>query len=1664
MIGPMKTTILRRLTASALSAHSRLTRTQLPVRNAFSENALSQLTHASGTTDSHVTTRFTPSLSPAPRDKQERDEWDQSDADFSTRYDQAYARLHRPIDWRQPSVPRPTTFKVMSWNIRGVGTTTATLVETIDKNDLDLVMLQELSTQYPKRFSTVPLQGYYFYGDARHKTGFYVRESIRHHHIPIPLHINPLIHEDTLWATAVLVPVQIGQRQKQLLFLNIYRSPNGKHRFDQIDSYIRHCTEYARSTLGLRIDGHLISGDFNASHTLWGARFHTEKSRQYGRQLSQYVADSRYQILNDGSPTRAIMDKRGLKLSWLDVTFASPLVADHTDWRCIQLDHQSDHYQIHIDLHSCVMNRIQPDYGPAEKHWKFTKCRKKWKLFQDLLRSEWHAVRDTIDVLGGQAVTEDASDQLSTLFQRCFTRSATSAFGTTSGNDRGWHKWIGREAQAASLDYHDYYRRYRAQDHHTRAETMKLKALRRRRNRVMKNHKASFLQRHFTKHKLQGREGWQIAAEVRNLNEHRGRQLPDLTNPQTGNTATSTVDKAEMMNAYYHRFDNVARHPASWCWRSDRVITAPTDYPPPREDRFFEHAVQAQPPLLRMRPQRHGDSLSGVNDVESLHSRFRAIVAKHTKGRWKRAKKDHAHYLTMLNSRISRAEIRRALTSFGNNKASGSDNLKIEFFKKGGETVLDMLETVFNIFFLKWNHIPRQFKERWITPIIKAKKKGTIPKELRPVSLTSYVAKIWEKIMVYRLSTYVIRLQLLSRCHFAYLSGRSTQDAFVYLVDRLQRSINRRIDAHCIFFDMTSAFDTVRLPQLLWKLEHEYFISGPFLLTLASFLSERQGRVKINGIFSDWRPDIIGVPQGGGLSPIIFIIYLDNLSLVETLQGVKISIYSDDLTIFTTPASGVDKKCALQEALLFVQWYTEQHGVLINHGKTNYKIFSHRKRDKPGTPHACCKRDVPFDLFLSGSLTDFLLERAGHPVASPTPDRILQEVSDTIRYLGYWLDDQLNFSDHLEILMDKIERRYYSMARNLRTLWHIQGDIVWHIIDACILSLFDYSALIWLMLTKTQQEVLTRLYNRMIHRVFNGTRGTNLIHEQHQCYALSLDRRMKGICSQYFTRLLRAPRSSMIYSEVDMFWWVPITEWCRLGRAPVTRNLRGKASWRDTLDDQTEVCYVASELKDTVIWRLIDNACTNRNDDFMHCLSVEQYTDIPHQISYTMDLTRPWIHDGLVDIPFTDDWSSRCLQRTPKHNDILLFTDGSVKDRIGGFGYHAITQHKYHGLLREHHYDRADYRDIVQRTDCFVPDYEGELSKRCSIDFAEAIAAREGLQAVLKKLRAESVRCDSWSRDRDARDLGVAALLGITGVRLILDSQVVLNWIAGLYRIRNPVMKEIIEDIHWAIKEIEGENPGVQVTYQWTKSHDDGPVGPVTSGNFQADYRAGRAMDRLYTDRKATGIGGDWEYYNIKAALAQDLVPFHEQQQDALIASVMKTTYGTVLHSKFMRDTTEESRKTKRIVDGYKWDKTLYDEMSHFSRDEIRILLALRTGHNHFGRYMSKLHPRRVNPTCSCGRATNCLEHVMRDCPDRRVAQFRATLISEGMKAIKRDLELKKESEPSSGDTASCVDPRDPLMYLFPLGVTKSTARHLKRLIVTFYRKCVGYRKRSSRR
>ena len=206
-------------------------------------------------------------------------------------------------------------------------------------------------------------------------------------------------------------------------------------------------------------------------------------------------------------------------------------------------------------------------------------------------------------------------------------------------------------------------------------------------------------------------------------------------------------------------------------------------------------------------------------------------IYNRTRLKWKRCKKDHKSYLKKLNAKITKQEIKRSINSFSNNKAEGPDRLDIKFFKKCKESGKKILLFLFNVFF-DFGILPRNLKKRWIIPIKKPGKLGNIVKELRPVSLTSYVGKLFEKVLVFRLVTYIIRLQLLANVHFAYLAGRSTSDCLIYMIDQIEKNMNNGIKTHSVFFDFSSAFDCVHHGILTWKLEHEFFIKGRFLIII----------------------------------------------------------------------------------------------------------------------------------------------------------------------------------------------------------------------------------------------------------------------------------------------------------------------------------------------------------------------------------------------------------------------------------------------------------------------------------------------------------------------------------------------------------------------------------------------------------------------------------------------------------------------------------------------------------------------------------------------------------------------------------------------------------------------------------------------------------------
>ena len=91
------------------------------------------------------------------------------------------------------------------------------------------------------------------------------------------------------------------------------------------------------------------------------------------------------------------------------------------------------------------------------------------------------------------------------------------------------------------------------------------------------------------------------------------------------------------------------------------------------------------------------------------------------------------------------------------------------------------------------------------------------------------------------------------------------------------------------------AFDTVIHTVLLKKLTH-YGIRGTSLQWIHSYVSERQYSVKVNGINSTHKNITCGVPQESILGPLLFLLYLNDLSAVSDITFTF--MFVDDTHIF----------------------------------------------------------------------------------------------------------------------------------------------------------------------------------------------------------------------------------------------------------------------------------------------------------------------------------------------------------------------------------------------------------------------------------------------------------------------------------------------------------------------------------------------------------------------------------------------------------------------------------------------------------------------------------------------------------------------------------------------------------------------------------------------
>ena len=199
-------------------------------------------------------------------------------------------------------------------------------------------------------------------------------------------------------------------------------------------------------------------------------------------------------------------------------------------------------------------------------------------------------------------------------------------------------------------------------------------------------------------------------------------------------------------------------------------------------------------------------------------------------------------------------------------------------------------------------------------------------KNYRPISKLPSCAKLLEKIVCSQLCSYLERNNLLQDCQYGFRKCRSTSGQMLQCLSVWSKFLTSKIPADTIYLDFASAFDSVPHGKLLHCLA-SLGIADPLLSWIAAFLENRTLRVQVDKTLSTPRPITSSIPQGGCLSPLIFIMYTSSLLKQLVACGVHVFVFADDIKITS------DCPLKLQQALDCVSCWCKDWQMTLSVGK-----------------------------------------------------------------------------------------------------------------------------------------------------------------------------------------------------------------------------------------------------------------------------------------------------------------------------------------------------------------------------------------------------------------------------------------------------------------------------------------------------------------------------------------------------------------------------------------------------------------------------------------------------------------------------------------------------------------------------------------------------------
>ncbi len=369
---------------------------------------------------------------------------------------------------------------------------------------------------------------------------------------------------------------------------------------------------------------------------------------------------------------------------------------------------------------------------------------------------------------------------------------------------------------------------------------------------------------------------------------------------------------------------------------------------------------------------------------------------------------------------IDKSIVEKYLSNVNPNKSPDIEGYHPKFIKETSSVLCGPLAEIFKSS-METGCIPSQWREARVSAIYKKGNKK-LAGNYRPVSITSVICRILEKIIRNHMIEYLCKNDLLSNYQFGFIKGRSTSLQLINILNDWTNSIENDVYTDCIYLDYQKAFDTVPHKRLMSKLT-AYNCHSKVNNWIEYYLADRKQYVEINGMKSGWEKVSSGIPQGSVLGPLLFLLYINDLP--DNVSS-NIYMYADDTKIYREIKSDDDSELLQQDLNKMSEW--SETWLLKFHPKkcASISIGKHENKWKY------------------------------HLLADNMPHAI--DTVESIKDIGVTIESNLSFDTHINMKINTANKILGIIRRSYR---YLTCESFIPLYKCLVRSYFDYAVTVW---------------------------------------------------------------------------------------------------------------------------------------------------------------------------------------------------------------------------------------------------------------------------------------------------------------------------------------------------------------------------------------------------------------------------------------------------------------------------------------------------------------------------------------------------------------------------------------------------------------------------